>query len=61
MSTHTRTDSQAVTEERLVSVVVEIRVEHAPHLLHAVDQVLTALTNAGVEAVTVSAYLQDEP
>lgn len=54
MRTHTRT--QAITEERLVSVVVEIRVEHKPHLLHAVDQVLTALTNAGIEAVTVSAY-----
>ena len=59
MTTHTAARVTG-TQPRRIVVSISLHVEHEPHLLHAVEQVLTALQNAGVQPVDVQAFDAEE-
>ena len=58
-TTHTATRATGTRPQR-ITVSVTLDIEPAPHLLHAVDQVLTALQQAGIEPVDVMAFTPED-
>ena len=58
-TTHTAARVTGTRPQR-ITVSVTLDVEHSPHLLHAVDQVLTALQSQGIEPLDVQAFTPED-